>query len=147
MIRVADEHAPVKPVAVFSNRGLAGIDGTISTATGVALAYPNDGGITRALMGDLTALHDVGGLAIDPEDGDLNIQVIVVNDAGGSIFEGLEVAKAKEAFDRVFKTKQHVDFWHLAEAYGWQYLRVERLDQLAPALKTTGRVLIEIDLT
>lgn len=146
MIRVADEFAPVKPVAVFSNRGLAGIDGTISTATGVALAYPNDGGITRALMGDLTALHDVGGLAIDSQDGELNLQVIVVNDGGGSIFEGLEVAQAKDSFDRVFKTKQNVDFWHLAEAYGWKYLRVESLPQLAPALETTGRVLVEIAL-
>jgi 2-succinyl-5-enolpyruvyl-6-hydroxy-3-cyclohexene-1-carboxylate synthase len=146
MIRVADEFAPVKPVAVFSNRGLAGIDGTISTATGVALAYPNDGGFTRALMGDLTALHDVGGLSIDPMDGALNLQIVVVNDGGGSIFEGLEVAKEKESFDRVFRTKQKVDFWHLAEAYGWQYLRVERLEQLAPALQTTGRVMIEIAL-
>lgn len=146
MIRVADEFAPLKPLAVFSNRGLAGIDGTISTATGIALAYPNDGGITRALVGDLTALHDVGGLAIDPADGELNLQIVVVNDGGGSIFEVLEVAKAKESFDRVFKTKQHVDFWHLAEAYGWQYQRVERLEQLAPALKHTGRVLVEIAL-
>lgn len=146
MIRVADEFAPVKPLAVFSNRGLAGIDGTVSTATGVALAYPNDGGITRALLGDLTALHDVGGLAIDQQDGELNLQLVVVNDGGGSIFEGLEVAQAKDSFDRVFKTKQNVDFWHLAEAYGWQYSRVEHLEQLAPALQQTGRVLVEIAL-
>ena len=146
MIRVADEFAPVKPLAVFSNRGLAGIDGTISTATGVALAYPNDGGITRALLGDLTALHDVGGLAIDHQDGELNLQIVVVNDGGGSIFEGLEVAEAKDSFERVFRTKQNVDFWHLAEAYGWQYSRVERLEQLAPALQQTGRVLVEIAL-
>ncbi|MEY4320510.1 MAG: hypothetical protein RLZZ471_451 [Actinomycetota bacterium] len=146
MIRVADEFAPVKPLAVFSNRGLAGIDGTISTATGVALTYPKDGGITRALMGDLTALHDVGGLAIDAQDGELDLQLVVVNDGGGSIFEGLEVAQAKDSFDRVFKTKQHVDFWHLAEAYGWKYVRVESLAQLAPALQATGRVLVEIAL-
>jgi len=147
MIRVADEFAPIKPLAVFSNRGLAGIDGTISTATGIALAYEIDGGFTRALMGDLTALHDVGGLAIDAADGELNLQIVVVNDGGGSIFEGLEVSKAKESFDRVFRTKQNVDFWHLAEAYGWQYSRVERLDQLGPAMQQTGRVLVEIALT
>lgn len=146
MIRVADEFAPVKPLAVFSNRGLAGIDGTVSTATGIALAFPNDGGFTRALMGDLTALHDVGGLSIDSLDGEMNLQVIVVNDGGGSIFEGLEVAKAKESFERVFRTRQNVDFWHLAEAYGWQYVRVEHLEQLAPALQQSGRVLVEIAL-
>ncbi len=146
MIRVADEFAPVKPLAIFSNRGLAGIDGTISTATGVALAYSNDDGFTRALIGDLTALHDVGGLAVDQQDGELNLQIVVVNDGGGSIFEGLEVAKAKESFDRVFRTKQNVDFWHLAEAYGWKYSRVEHLGQLSPALKQSGRVLIEVVL-
>lgn len=150
LIREADLVAPIKPLAVFSNRGLAGIDGTISTATGIAIAFEplQDEGITRAVIGDLTALHDVGALAIDREDGDLNLQVIVVNDGGGSIFQSLEVAQevSGTTFDRVFRTKQNVDFWHLAEAYGWKYHRIEALEQLAPALNDTGRVLIEVVL-
>lgn len=148
MIREADKHAPAKAIPVFANRGLAGIDGTISTATGIALAYGEDIGITRALIGDLTALHDVGGLAIDEADGPLNLQIVIVNDGGGSIFDKLEVAKTvdRNTFARVFKTKQNIDFWHLAEAYGWQYLRVETLEQLAPSLDTKGRVIIEVVL-
>lgn len=153
VIREADSIAPAKPIAVFANRGLAGIDGTIATATGIAIAnhdfFIDHGvdsvGVTRALIGDITALHDVGSLAIDVHDGDLNLQVIVANDGGGTIFETLEIAKTidEPAFDRMFRTRQNVDFWHLAEAYGWQYIRVEKLDQLAPALLTRGRVLIE----
>ena len=153
LIREADSIAPAKAVAVFANRGLAGIDGTIATATGVAIAnhdfFIDHGvdsiGITRALMGDITALHDVGSLAVDSHDGELNLQVIVGNDGGGTIFETLEIANTidEQAFDRLFRTRQNIDFWHLAEAYGWQYIRVERLEQLAPALQTRGRVLIE----
>jgi 2-succinyl-5-enolpyruvyl-6-hydroxy-3-cyclohexene-1-carboxylate synthase len=154
LIREADSVAPAKPVAVFSNRGLAGIDGTIATATGIAIAnhdfFSDHGvesvGITRALMGDITALHDVGSLAFDQQDADLNLQVIVGNDGGGTIFETLEIATTidDQAFDRLFRTRQNVDFWHLAEAYGWQYIRVERLEQLAEALQARGRVLIEV---
>ena len=154
LIREAESVAPAKPIAVFSNRGLAGIDGTIATATGIAIANHDffrahqveATGITRALMGDLTALHDVGSLAFDQQDADLNLQVIVGNDGGGTIFETLEIAKTidEPAFDRLFRTRQNVDFWHLAEAYGWQYIRVEKLEQLAPALQTRGRVLIEV---
>jgi 2-succinyl-5-enolpyruvyl-6-hydroxy-3-cyclohexene-1-carboxylate synthase len=154
LIREADSMAPAKPIAVFSNRGLAGIDGTIATATGIAIAnhdfFSDHGvesiGITRALMGDITALHDAGSLAFDHQDSDLNLQVIVGNDGGGTIFETLEIASTidDQAFDRLFRTRQNVDFWHLAEAYGWQYIRVETLEQLAPALQTRGRALIEV---
>lgn len=153
VIREADSIAPAKPIAVFANRGLAGIDGTIATATGIAIAnhdfFVDHGvdsiGITRALIGDITAAHDVGSLAIDSHDGELNLQVIIANDGGGTIFETLEIANTidDQAFDRLFRTRQNIDFWHLAEAYGWQYIRVEKLEQLAPALQARGRVLIE----
>jgi 2-succinyl-5-enolpyruvyl-6-hydroxy-3-cyclohexene-1-carboxylate synthase len=147
LIREADAWAPAKAIRAFANRGLAGIDGTVATATGIALIERE--GTTRALIGDLTLLHDVGSLAIDPADGDLNIQLVVGNDGGGTIFEGLEMAKTLDAktFERLFKTPQQVDLWHLAQAYGWAYLRVESRDELADALTTTGRVLIDVRLS
>ncbi len=68
IVRVADELLGGKKVAVHSNRGLAGIDGTIATATGVALASQVDErpGVTRLLLGDLAFLHDMGALLLPP---------------------------------------------------------------------------------
>ncbi|MEN9714143.1 MAG: hypothetical protein RLZZ164_807 [Actinomycetota bacterium] len=155
LIREADSYAPAKPVLVFANRGLAGIDGTIATATGIAIANAEyfasiheSNGFTRALMGDLTALHDVGSLSIDKFDGEINLQIIVGNDNGGSIFTQLEVADQvdERTMQRVFTTPQTVDFWHLAQAYGWQYQRVTSLGELDHALQLSGRVLIEVML-
>jgi 2-succinyl-5-enolpyruvyl-6-hydroxy-3-cyclohexene-1-carboxylate synthase len=146
LIREADVSAPAKPIRVFSNRGLAGIDGTVATATGIALALPE--GTTRALIGDLTLLHDASSLVIDPADGELNIQLVVGNDGGGTIFNGLEMAAVLDAdsFKKLFNTPQQVDLWHLAQAYGWNYLRVESNLELEQALKTPARVMIDVRL-
>lgn len=148
LIREADVWAPNQQLQVFSNRGLAGIDGTIATATGIALGLPAEV-TTRALIGDLTFAHDVSSLAIDPQGPHLNLQIIVGNDNGGTIFDSLEVAKLtdEQTFDRVFRTRQQIDIWHLAQGYGWQYLLVENSEQLSAALKTPGRVVIEVRLT
>lgn len=153
LIREAEAHAPAKPIAVFANRGLAGIDGTIATATGVAQIAARDAfdGKTRVLLGDLTLLHDAGSLAYNQADEvekNLEIQLVVANDFGGSIFTGLEMAKTLDSasFDKLFRTPQSVDLWHLAAAYGWQYLLVETIGDLETALASSGRILIEVRL-
>ncbi len=110
---------PPKPaVRVLSNRGVAGIDGTVSAAVGAALAY--DGGRTVALMGDLTFLHDASGLLIgtgEPRPSDLTI--VVANDDGGGIFELLEQGDPQYAgvFERVFGTPHGMDLAALCAAY------------------------------
>jgi 2-succinyl-5-enolpyruvyl-6-hydroxy-3-cyclohexene-1-carboxylate synthase len=98
------------------------------------------------LPGDLTFLHDAGSLAVDEMDGKLNIQVIVGNDNGGSIFEGLEVAQviSSREFDRLFRTPQRVNLERLARAYGWEYIAVSSAPELKAALKIKGRVVIEV---
>lgn len=146
LIREADAWAPAKAIRIFSNRGLAGIDGTVATAIGIALAAGE--GVTRALIGDLTLLHDASSLVIDAADGPLNLQLVVGNDNGGTIFGGLEMADQLEAktFERLFTTPQQVDLWHLAQAYGWHYVRVETLAELGATLQTLGRVLIDVRL-
>jgi 2-succinyl-5-enolpyruvyl-6-hydroxy-3-cyclohexene-1-carboxylate synthase len=146
LIREADYWAPNKERLVFANRGLAGIDGTVATATGIALTHP--GFKVRVLLGDLTLLHDAGSLAVDDRDGRLNIQLIVGNDHGGTIFEGLEVAKnlGPAEFERLFKTPQQVDLPQLAAAYGWQHVKVTDAEQLRAVMKLEGRVLIEVPL-
>jgi 2-succinyl-5-enolpyruvyl-6-hydroxy-3-cyclohexene-1-carboxylate synthase len=146
LIREAETWAPAKPVNVFANRGLAGIDGTIATATGIAIAT---GLQTRALMGDLTFLHDASSLAIDPLGPKLDIQLVVGNDGGGSIFESLEMRESlsDREFDRLFRTPQAVNIATLAIAYGWLHIPVANETQLAQALKQKGRVVIEVALS
>ena len=125
LIRELDKVATGKNIEVHANRGLSGIDGTVSTAMGIALANP-EAGTTRVLLGDLALLHDVGGLAIGVGEPRPRIQVIVGDDGGGTIFAGLEVGATADpaAFDRVLRTEQQVSFEALAIAYGWEYRRV-----------------------
>lgn len=145
MIREADLWAPAKAVQVFSNRGLAGIDGTIATATGIALGA--EGAFTRAIIGDLTLIHDASSMIEDREE-ELNLQLIMVNDQGGSLFERLEVKDIveKEVFDRVFRAGQVIDYWSLANAYGFSYVCPTNETELENALQQIGRVLIEIKI-
>jgi 2-succinyl-5-enolpyruvyl-6-hydroxy-3-cyclohexene-1-carboxylate synthase len=154
LIREADQVVPGKRITVHANRGLAGIDGTIGTAIGIALASQARedtaaNGITRVLLGDLTLLHDVGSLLFGTAEARPRIQVIVGNDGGGTIFEGLEVAGVTDAapFERVMLTPQSADFSKLAEAYGWEYRRAATRGDLDAAL-TPGSVptLIEVPL-
>ncbi|HWH97307.1 MAG TPA: thiamine pyrophosphate-dependent enzyme, partial [Pseudolysinimonas sp.] len=152
LIRDLDRVAVGKKVPVFANRGLAGIDGTIATATGIALAAASEGtgdGVTRVLLGDLALLHDAGSLAPAPGEPAPRMQVIVGNDGGGTIFDALEVAGTAdpELFDRVLYTPQTVDFAALAAAYGWEYRRATTRAELDDALTASAhRVLIEVPL-
>ncbi|RLP75685.1 2-succinyl-5-enolpyruvyl-6-hydroxy-3-cyclohexene-1-carboxylic-acid synthase [Mycetocola tolaasinivorans] len=153
LIRVADEVLPGKKLRVFANRGLAGIDGTIATSTGIALAQQaeSETGLTRVVLGDLTLLHDVGGMLRVPGEQSPRIQIIVGNDHGGTIFAGLEVAESTPdaLAERVLYTPQEVDLEALARAYGWEYRRAKTRADLDQALTapTTGPVLIEVPLT
>lgn len=98
---------PVDGVEVVANRGLAGIDGTVSTAVGAAVA---GGRPTRLLVGDLAALHDLGGLVVPAaERARLRLQVVVLDDDGGGIFGLLEHAERPEVFERVFGTPHGAD--------------------------------------
>ncbi|KIP92971.1 2-succinyl-5-enolpyruvyl-6-hydroxy-3-cyclohexene-1-carboxylate synthase [Microbacterium sp. MEJ108Y] len=153
LVRVADSVLGGKKVPVHANRGLAGIDGTIATATGIALASQAGGapGVTRVLLGDLAFLHDVGALLLPPDEHEPRIQVIVGNDGGGTIFDGLEVAgtAARADLDRAFYTPHTVRLEQLALAYGWEYQRVTTRTALDQALTAPagGRQLIEVPLT
>ncbi|CAN5519259.1 2-succinyl-5-enolpyruvyl-6-hydroxy-3-cyclohexene-1-carboxylic-acid synthase [soil metagenome] len=153
LIRELDRVATGKRIPVHANRGLAGIDGTIATATGIALASQADDaaqpGITRVLLGDLALLHDAGSLLTGDGEPRPRMQVIVGNDGGGTIFDALEVAATADPADvnRVLLTPQTVDLAALASAYGWEYRRVTTRGELDPALTpSAGRVLIEVPL-
>jgi len=152
LVRVADDVLTGKKVPVHANRGLAGIDGTIATATGIALASQADGrpGVTRVILGDLALLHDVGALLLPPGEIEPRMQVIVGNDGGGTIFDTLEVASLADdtVRDRVLYTPHTVRMEELAAAYGWEYTRVTTRAALDQALVAPvgGRQIIEVPL-
>jgi 2-succinyl-5-enolpyruvyl-6-hydroxy-3-cyclohexene-1-carboxylate synthase len=140
------DHADREPPHVVANRGLAGIDGTVSTAVGVALAEARRGRRTRALVGDLTFLHDVGGLLRGPGEPPVSLQVVVVNDDGGSIFATLEHGTlaatgpdALRTFERVFGTPHGANLAPLCAGYGVDHQLVLDVGSLRHALQAPSR--------
>ncbi|BDH55680.1 2-succinyl-5-enolpyruvyl-6-hydroxy-3-cyclohexene-1-carboxylic-acid synthase [Tsukamurella sp. PLM1] len=125
-------------VRVLSNRGVAGIDGTVSTAVGAALAFPEQR--TVALMGDLTFVHDASGLLIGPDEPRPdNLTIVVANDNGGGIFNLLEQGEERYsgreydgAAARVFGTPHGTDIGALCAAYGVAYRRATAVEAGAP---------------
>ena len=108
---------------VWANRGLAGIDGTIATATGLALGL---GEPVRAVVGDLTFLHDATSLVRGVHESEVDLQVIVFDDGGGSIFGTLEYgSEPGEEFERIFAAPQRMDIPGLAHSLGAQVTRVD----------------------
>ena len=123
-------------VSVRSNRGVAGIDGTVSTAIGAALAHDRTGGRTVALIGDMTFVHDSSGLLIGPtEPTPRNLTIVVSNDNGGGIFELLEQGDPRfgDVSSRIFGAPHDVDVGALCRAYHVDSRQIEA-DQLGAAL-------------
>lgn len=118
---------------VLANRGLAGIDGVISTAIGVALTRDSQ---TYALMGDVTFLHDSNGLILGPDEPRPDLAIVVVNDDGGSIFATLEQGAEAYAdrFERLFATPHGVDIEALCAATRTPHLKVASRVELEQAL-------------
>ena len=128
-----DTHA----IKVRSNRGVAGIDGTVSTAIGAALAHE---GRTVALIGDLTFVHDSSGLLIGPtEPTPQRLTIVVSNDNGGGIFELLEQGDPRfsDVSSRIFGTPHDVDVGALCRAYHVESRQIE-VAELNAALDEPG---------
>ena len=151
---------PFPGVNTYAGRGAAGIDGTVATAIGIALASDREHADeirpprTIALMGDLTFQHDSAALAIGPlEPRPENLTIVVANDAGGGIFETLEAGSPalRGSFERIFGTPQNVDFEGICQAYGVEHVHVDRLPdllaQLHPDTDVDGIRVIEVATT
>lgn len=109
-----------------ANRGLAGIDGTVSTGIGHALG---GGCPVRVVVGDLTFAHDATALLTGDTDDDVDVQVIVLDDHGGAIFGGLEHAAApRPVLERMFLTPQCLDLSALAAGLGAHHCTVASSD-------------------
>ncbi|QZY29470.1 2-succinyl-5-enolpyruvyl-6-hydroxy-3-cyclohexene-1-carboxylic-acid synthase [Nocardioides coralli] len=120
---------------VIANRGLSGIDGTVSTAVGAALGRPHSSR-AFALVGDVTFLHDATGLVLGPDEPRPDLTIVVVNDDGGSIFATLEQGAPDYAdrYDTLFGTPHRVDLASLCASTRTPHWRVQSLPELEQAL-------------
>jgi 2-succinyl-5-enolpyruvyl-6-hydroxy-3-cyclohexene-1-carboxylate synthase len=122
---------------VIANRGLSGIDGTVSSAIGAALGRAS----TKALayIGDLTLLHDSNGLVIGPDEPRPDLTIVVASDDGGSIFALLEQGDETYAssFERIFGTPTRVDIGQLCAAAGVEHVLVTDESGLRRELDTS----------
>lgn len=146
-LELAADWSSRESVRVVANRGLAGIDGVVSTAVGVGLA---SGDPTYALVGDLTFLHDINALLIGPGEPRPDLTIIVANDDGGGIFSTLEPGEPERAadFERVFGTATGARIADLARAYGVRNARAGSPDHLADlvAERPSGIGIIEVPI-
>ena len=113
-------------IETFANRGLAGIDGNISTAIGVATARES----TVAILGDLSFLHDLTGLIHGEKP---NLLIVVVDNNGGGIFSTLG-HRGSEGFESIFGTPHNLDLSAIAAALQVQTSTVNSVDQLEKEL-------------
>jgi 2-succinyl-5-enolpyruvyl-6-hydroxy-3-cyclohexene-1-carboxylate synthase len=134
------------PLTVVASRGLAGIDGCVSTAAGLALAQPRRP--AYALMGDLTFLHDSNGLLIGPNEPRPDLTVIVTNDDGGGIFTQLEPGEPDRAtdFERVFGTPTGASIIDICRAHGVRHTLASTREELGAALRQQpeGLAVVEV---
>ena len=118
---------------LYGNRGVNGIDGTISTALGLAA----NGRPTYLVSGDLSLFHDLNGLAV-AKTHNLNLIIILHNNDGGGIFEYLP-QKGTKHFDYLFSTSQGLDYSGAAKLYGCDYTKISSPDELSSVLAKIGQ--------
>jgi 2-succinyl-5-enolpyruvyl-6-hydroxy-3-cyclohexene-1-carboxylate synthase len=110
---------------IIGNRGLSGIDGTVSTAVGAALGRRSSRSL--AYVGDLTFLHDANGLILGPDEPRPDLTIVVANDDGGALFSSLEQGGPlfADSFERVFGTPHGVTLQALCAGTSTAYRRVD----------------------
>ena len=118
---------------LYGNRGVNGIDGTISTALGLAV----NGRPTYLVTGDLSLFHDLNGLAV-AKTHNLNLTIILHNNDGGGIFEYLP-QKGTKHFDYLFSTSQGLDYSGAAKLYGCGYTKISSPNELSSVLAKIGQ--------
>jgi 2-succinyl-5-enolpyruvyl-6-hydroxy-3-cyclohexene-1-carboxylate synthase len=114
---------PRKDLQVFANRGLAGIDGNISTALGISCRSEK----TFAVLGDLAFLHDVSALA---HSGDPDLRLFVIDNNGGGIFSTLPQAGV-DGFEKIFGTPHGRDIQAIASSFGVKTSTISSSTELA----------------
>jgi 2-succinyl-5-enolpyruvyl-6-hydroxy-3-cyclohexene-1-carboxylate synthase len=144
-VRDVESFWPVRrePPRVLSNRGANGIDGTISTALGVAAT----GRRTVLLIGDVAFLHDIGGL-LSASRHALDLTIVLLNNDGGGIFAFLPISGEGDAYTEHIATPHGRDFSHASALYDCRHVRPQTLAEFRDAMKTSlsasGVTVIEV---
>lgn len=135
---------PATKVHVMANRGANGIDGTVSSAFGMAMT----GKPTTFLTGDLTLFHDMNGLMM-AHQANLDMTIVVVNNNGGGIFSFLPQAATKDYFEPMFGTPLAMSVEKIAALYDAEYHLATSQDDLREliAQPATTLRLIEVQST
>jgi 2-succinyl-5-enolpyruvyl-6-hydroxy-3-cyclohexene-1-carboxylate synthase len=114
---------PRNGVSIFANRGLAGIDGNLSTIFGISTQYKS----TFAVIGDLTFLHDLSALVNLPKS---NLTIFLVDNNGGGIFSTLPQAGVV-GFEKIFGTPQNQNLARIVDGFGIKCTKVKSLSDLS----------------
>ena len=104
-------------IKIFTNRGASGIDGIISTASGIASQSKK---LTFLVIGDLAFYHNLTALITLAK---LNIPLVIVliNNNGGGIFSMLPIANTKNHFEEYFNTPSNLDFSKIVKSFSGNY--------------------------
>ncbi|MEA5535001.1 2-succinyl-5-enolpyruvyl-6-hydroxy-3-cyclohexene-1-carboxylic-acid synthase [Crocosphaera sp. XPORK-15E] len=131
-----------RQIMPYFNRGANGIDGTLSTALGIAYKAKS----SILITGDLALLHDTNGFLISQKfQGHLTI--ILINNNGGGIFEMLPISQDKSLFEDYFATPQNIDFTQLCQTYNIEHILIKNWTQfkkILNSLPTTGIRVLEL---
>jgi 2-succinyl-5-enolpyruvyl-6-hydroxy-3-cyclohexene-1-carboxylate synthase len=133
-----------KAIAVAANRGVSGIDGVISTATGFAAAKKI---MTTLVIGDLAFIHDINALATI-KTLQLPIVIVVINNHGSGIFHFLPICKCQDVFEQYFAAAHDFSFSGVSETFGIDHCKVtdkaDFIDAYRKATKKTSPSIIEV---
>ena len=129
---------PRQGIHTFANRGLAGIDGNISTAFGIATTTQR----TYSIIGDLTFLHDLSALTNASSD---NHTIFIIDNNGGGIFSTLPQAGA-EGFEQIFGTPHNLNLESIIKGFGCSVEKVKTGSDLARTFNHPGLhfVIVEV---
>ncbi len=124
----------------YFNRGANGIDGTLSSALGIAHHHPRS---CVMLTGDLALLHDTNGFLIR-EKFIGHLTIVLINNNGGGIFEMLPIVQSESFFEEFFATPQNIDFSKLCATYGIEHKLISDWQQLQDLLNPLPKIGIRV---
>lgn len=138
-----------KKIKIFSNRGASGIDGIISTAIGVSIDQDT---VNTLIIGDISFFYDLSSL-INNTNIPLNLNIFILNNQGGHIFDRLKGLSSEEEYEKYWLTPVKIDIKNIASLFNCSYTKIDtsnynQLDSIVEQVnkKQQGIQLVEIKI-